>query len=74
MNAKDLINLIDSLTYDIEFDYKGIHGSICPINRNNIGLAYGDNAIDCNSIDEVMSCKFFDGKSLNEISTELEMY
>jgi hypothetical protein len=74
MNAKELRNLIDSLAYDIEFDYRGVHGSICPINRNDIGLAYGEQTEDCNSIDEAMGSKLFDGKSLNEIATELDMY
>lgn len=74
MNAKELRNLIDTLAYDIEFDYKGVHGSICPINRNNIGLAYRGETADCNSVDEAMSNKLFDGKSLNDIATELTMY
>lgn len=74
MNAKELRDLIDSLAYDIEFEYRGIHGSICPISRNDIGLAYGDITKDCKSVDEVMESKIFDGKSLNEIAPELVMY
>lgn len=74
MNAKDLRKMIDSLVSDIEFEYKGIHGSICPISRNNIGLAYGGVTKDCKSVDEVMESNIFDGKSLNEIASELVMY
>ena len=74
MNAKDLRKMLDSLVGDIEFEYKWVHGSICPINRNNIGLAYGNVTDDCKSVDEAMKSKIFDGKSLNEIASELDMY
>jgi hypothetical protein len=74
MNDKELRELIESLTCDIEFEFKNVHGSVCPINHNDIGLAYGGKTLDCKSIDEAMDSKLFDGKSLNEIATELEMY
>ena len=44
MTLKELRELIASLAYDIEFEYRGVHGSICPINHNDIALSYGDNA------------------------------
>ena len=52
MTSQELKDLITSLAYDIEFEYNGTHGSICPINHNDIGLAFGDKTVDCGSIEE----------------------
>lgn len=71
MNAQDLRDWIDSLTDDIEFQYKGLWGSICPFNRSNISLCYNEYEITVDSVDKAMSTPFIDGKSLNEISTEI---
>ncbi len=71
MNAQDLWDWIDSLTDDIEFHYKGLFGSICPFNRQDIALCYNGDALTVHSVDEAMSTPFIDGKSLNEISTEI---
>ena len=73
MILKELRELIASLAYDIEFEYRGVHGSICPINHNDIALSYGNDTADWNSIDEAMNTRLFGGKCLNEIATELVM-
>lgn len=74
MKPKELAELIDSLSCDIEFSYNNKHGAICPFNRNNIALGYDDKECSCSSIDEVMNTPFFDGMTLNQISTELVIY
>lgn len=72
MMAKELENLITSLAYDIEFEYNGRHCSICPFNRNNIALAYGEDTAECKSVREAMETPLFDGKLLNEIAEEID--
>lgn len=62
---------IDSLTDDIEFQYKGLWGAICPFTRTEISLCYNGFETTVDSIDKAMSTPFIDGKSLNEISTEI---
>jgi hypothetical protein len=71
MKSDKLREWILSLTDDIEFDYNGIFGSICPFSANQISVTYDGITKDYNNIDEVMSDKFFSGNSLNEISEEL---
>lgn len=72
MKPDDLKNWILSLTQDITFVYRGISGSICPFTRQNISLAYGDRVHDFDSADAVMDARFFNGKSLAEISEEVD--
>lgn len=73
MNDQSLRDWIDSLTADIEFKYNGVWGSICPFNRSNISLCYGDYEITVHSIDEAMNTPFIDGKTLSQISEQLEI-
>ncbi len=71
MNAEDLIDWIDSLTADIEFEYQGILGAICPYSRTDISFCYGDDDIKCSSIDEVMTTPFITGRPLKDICEEI---
>jgi hypothetical protein len=71
MKPSKLKEWILSLTDDIEFEYLGVFGSICPINHKNISVTYNSITKDYDNIDEVMADKFFNGKSLNEISDQL---
>ena len=73
MNAQELRDWIDSLTDDIEFQYKGVWGSICPFSRENISVSYGDEERTFNSVDEVMDTPFVDGKSMKDICDEFVM-
>ena len=73
MNASELKSWIDSLAQDIDFEYRGKLGSICPFNRNNISLCYNDHEITVTSVDEVMTEAFIDGKSLEDVCEELEI-
>ncbi len=71
MKAKELYNIIDSLTSDIDFEYAGKHGAICPFSRTDISLSYGDDMHDHTSVAGVMNDKMFNGKCLNEISEQI---
>ncbi len=67
MTAKELKEHILSLVQDIEFEYNGKHGAICPFDAHNICIGFDGDEIDCHNIDEVMTSKVFDGQSLSEI-------
>ena len=67
MNAKELYNWIDSCLQDIDFEYKGKLGSICPFNRADIALCYDGYAVDAHSVDEAMRLPFIEGKSLAQL-------
>ena len=71
MKTEKLYKLIDSLAGDIDFTYKGKHGSICPFSRTDIALAYDSNVHSHTSISDVLNDKMFDGKCLNEISERI---
>lgn len=73
MKAKELSDWIDSLTDDIEFEYNGIWGSICPFSRKCISLCYDENEVTVNSVDAAMKEPFVNGHSLEEISEKLKI-
>lgn len=73
MKAKELRDWIDSLTDDIEFEYNGIWGSICPFSRKCISLCYDENEVTVNSVDAAMKEPFVNGHSLEEISEKLKI-
>lgn len=73
MKKNDLFKRINDLTMDLTFAYQGKEGAICPISRNKIYFGYGDMDMEYNSIDDLMSDRIFDGKSLNEIAGEIEL-
>ncbi len=58
--------------FDLDFEFHKKYGSICPLKENLIALAYDGDTYDCKSVDEAMTVKFFDGKSLNQIAAELD--
>lgn len=74
MNKEELFELIDSLKCDIEFEYKGIHGAICPFSRSDIEVTYGDNDKVYSNIESLMEDPFFDGECLIDIATKLDIY
>lgn len=71
MNAADLRALIDSLAQDIDFEYHGISGSICPFSRTDISLTYDGREVTVDSVDAAMEEPFIAGHSLAEICEEL---
>lgn len=73
MKKDELYNVIDSLSCDIEFSYKGVGGSICPFSRTDINLMYGDIEKHYDDIDSLMGDNVFNGKCLNEIAEKIEI-
>lgn len=71
MNASQLKKEIQSLIKAIVFVYNGKDCGVDPFSANNIDVWYGDKAETMTSIDDVMNSKFFDGKSLAEISSSV---
>ena len=71
MKPEKLFELIDSLAGDIDFEYNGKHGAVCPFSRTDISVSYGDDEHSHICIDDVMNDKMFDGKCLNEISEQI---
>lgn len=71
MKKDRLKEWISELTEDIEFRYRGEDGSICPISGKDIRLAYAGQTYEADSIEAAMAAKIFNGKSLNEISEQL---
>ena len=70
MKPKELASDIGSLMQDIEFQYKGVWGAICPFSRSNISVAYGEQEKTFDSVDAVMNEPFIDGKPIKEICEE----
>ena len=73
MKAQELRDWIDSLTDDIEFEYDGIWGSVCPFSREYISLCYDEYAVTVNSVDAAMNEPFINGHTLNEINEKLKI-
>ncbi len=73
MKPDKLAEMINSLAGDIDFEYNGKHGAVCPFSRTDIALSYGEEAHSHISVDDVMNDKMFDGKCLKEISEQIEM-
>ena len=73
MKPNALRELILSLTQDIVFQYNGTYACINPWNPNKIEVGYGEKVKMYKDIEDVMTDKFYDGKSLNEIAEQLEI-
>lgn len=72
MSARELRDWILSLVQDIEFNYEGIHGVISPTSETELNLFFNDENFYYDNINDLMSAKVICGKSLNDISTELD--
>jgi hypothetical protein len=57
------------LFQDLDFIYKGVPGSFCPIEVYSV--TYGDITTDFDDIDEAIDAPLFGGKSLAEIADEI---
>lgn len=72
MTAKQIKDRINEICTIFEFDYKGKNCAVDPFSKSSFVMWYGDNDYIAHSIDDVMSVKLFDGKSLTEIVDEIE--
>ncbi len=71
MNADELREEISDQCNDVSFVYHGKSAGIFPEVHHSIPtflVCFGDKEREYSDIDEVMSDKFFDGKSLAEIA------
>ena len=71
MTIKEIKKHLMSLTGHILFEYKGQSCGIDPLSQNEFNMWYGSEGIAVTSIDEVMTVKFFNGKSLEEIWNDI---
>ena len=67
MTAKELKYEVDVNLRDIEFEYKGVSGAICPFGRDDIAVNYGDAETSIYSVDAFMNEPFIDGKPMKDI-------
>lgn len=73
MNSKSLKELIESLIQDITFEYNGKYACINPWNSKKFEVGFGEKIKTYNNIEDVMNDRFYDGKSLNEISNDIDI-
>lgn len=71
MSTKELFDWIDSLAQDIDFEYRGKSGSICPFSLSNILLCYDEEEATVHSVEAAMREPFIDGHSLEELAGDL---
>lgn len=73
MTAQQLKSRIMSFTDDICFVYNNKDVCINPWNEEKFEVGFNNIGKDYTNIDDLMSDKFFDGKSLNEIAKEIDL-
>ena len=73
MNMQDLRARIDSLAQDIDFEYHGKSGSICPFSREDISLCYDGQEVTVHSVDAAMKEPFISGQSLEDLCGLLDI-
>ena len=71
MNVVELKTLILSLAQDIDFEYHGKSGAICPFSHSDISLAYNGEEITVNCVEDALTVPFVEGKPLAEICEEI---
>ena len=62
---------LGSLTSHIMFEYNGYSCGVDPLSLNRFEMWYGAQSMTAHSIDEVMTVKFFDGSSLEDILDDI---
>lgn len=63
----EMENFIATLSGHVLFNYKGRACGIDPLSLNQFDMWYGDKSATLQTVDEVLTTKFFDGKSLKDI-------
>lgn len=74
MTANELKNQIAKMHSHVLFEYKGKTCGVDPLTEDLFNLWFGNELISAHNIEEVMELDFFDGKSLNDIAEEIEVY
>lgn len=73
MTGTEIFNKMADHQDDYEFVYKEKTGAVC-IFDDKVIIGYNGNEIVLNSLQEAMDTPFLDGKSLNEVADEIELY
>ena len=74
MSINKIRERINEICTIFSFEYKGVFCGIDPLSINEFSMWYGENKTHtAHDIDEVMSVKLFDGKSLNDIADEIDI-
>ena len=76
MKSDDLMQILDDCCNDISFSYNGESSGVMPEVHNYKKIYHawhGDKTRDYISVNEVMSDKFFSGKSLNELADMIDI-
>ena len=55
------------------FEYRGIPCDVDPFDAGDFHMRCGDAEMDVDSIDQVMTLPFFQGRSLRDIADEIEI-
>lgn len=67
MTSNDIREHLENLIGAITFEYNGYSCGIDPLGIDKFEMWYGDESITLESVDAVMTTKFFDGNSLEDI-------
>ena len=73
MTGEDIKKEILETFSAVTFKYHGKNCGVDPFSMKSFCLWFGDEDKYTNSIEETMTVKFFDGKSLNEIAQIIEI-
>ena len=71
MTEFNMKEYLGNLTSHVMFEYNGYSCGVDPLARDKFDMWYGDESMTAHSIDEVMTTKFFDGKSLENILDDI---
>lgn len=74
MKADELKEWILDMLQDVNIEYDGKEGSICPFSLDDISVTYDDETRNYTNIDDMMSDPFIEGIPLNEICEKLVLY
>lgn len=72
MKINELKDRIAEIVTQITFTYNGKSCGVDPMSSTEFDMWYGDDIITAGSIEEVMSTKLFDGKSLADIVDDID--
>lgn len=67
MTINQFIKHIENLVGCVCFEYRSKPCGIDPLSRNKYEMWYGKECFTASTVDEVMTVKFYDGKSLTAI-------
>ena len=67
MSIAEVKAYLSALTSHVTFEYNGFNCGVDPFNKARFEIWYGQKSATMTSIEAVMTTKFFDGKSLEEI-------